>query len=114
MVEQFHGLEVGAETGDVGHRARLLRLEHHLAAVCTGDDLEQRQAATHVRTAAQFVLVDPHLARCRRRELFGTDAVLGDELGRLATERVGLVRVVRALGHGQELADLVDQDIGAG
>ena len=47
--------------------------------------------------------------RQRLADVLGVEAVLGDQLGRLGRERLGLVGVVGALRLGQQLADLVEQ-----
>ena len=74
-----------------------------------GNSGEQVEAGTDIGPAAEVELDDLEFVGVDLTQRGLADPVPGDEIGRLAREGVGLLSDVGALGHGEQLPDLVDQ-----
>ncbi len=108
-IEHLRRVEVAREAGDEGDCTLGAGLPDEPARVRLGDDLQKCEAGSDVRTTTDRERPNGQPIVGRRRQPRRVDAVDGDQLGRLARERIGLVDVRCALGHRQQLAHLVDE-----
>ena len=75
-----------------------------------GDGVDEGQPGADVRTTPDGDTTQGQRPVLQRVADVGrVDAVLGDELGGLRREHLGLVGIVRALGLGEQLADPVEE-----
>ncbi len=109
LEQQLDHLHIGPEAGEIGDHSGRQRLEHDAHVVVVTDDCQQREPRPHVRTTTEGEFADDDLVvDTARRQSFGVDPMPRDQLGGLAGEGVGLVRVRRAGSLVEELPDALE------
>ena len=85
--------------------------EHHPHIVSVGDTGEQCETASCIRTTTDVDLADAKVTGPLGLggELFGPNAMPGNEFGGLAGEHLGFVGVVGSFGLVEQLANALDQ-----
>ena len=90
------------------------RGECRVAAVGRRDAGQEVEAGPDVGAASELEFAQCQLCRIGAGQRLRSQPVTGDQVGRLACEGVGLLGVVGALGHGEDLPHLGDDRLVGG